>query len=190
MIGLLKRQLEVWRWVGGIDLDLSSLPVTIRQAPAPLNAALLVVAGFGGFAAGALATAVLLSSGELSVASALLLALPSLCIGAGLLYLAALSYRSGRDLAFASDGVTVRGRWFRRMENWFAPYSAFDGVEARAQRILRGSYYRTFYVIELRHPEPEKSIPLFVCAAAAGPSEEVFQQKAKNYAQTLDVASL
>ncbi len=190
MIALLKRQLEVWRWVGEIDLDLSHLPVTIRQAPAPWNAMLLGVLGLAGIVTAVVAGGVLGTSGQLQPAAVQLLTLPPLGGGIGLLYLAVLSYRSRRELAFAPDGVTVRGRWFRRTENWFAPYSAFEGVEGRARRVLRGRYYRTFSVIELRHPEPEKSIPLLVCVADRGSGETVLRQKARDYAQALGVSVL
>ncbi|WP_299392882.1 hypothetical protein [Pelagibius sp.] len=190
MIALLKRQLEVWRWVGEMELDLSRLPITLRQAPAPLNAMLLAVLGLAGIVTAVVAGAVLGTSGQLHSTAVQLLTLPPLGGGIGLLYVAVLSHRSRRDLAFASDGVTVRGRWLRRTENWYAPYSAFDGVEARAERVLRGHFYRIFQVIELRHPEPEKSIPLFVCAADSGPGETVLRQKARDYAQAIGISVL
>lgn len=190
MIGFLKGQFEVWRWVGEIDLDLSHLPVTLRQAPAPLNAMLLGVLGLAGIVTAVVAGGVLGTSGQLHSTAVQLLTLPPLGGGIGLLYLAVLSHRSRRELAFEPDGVTVRGRWFRRTENWFAPYGAFDGIAGRARRVLRGRYYRTFHVIELRHPEPEKSIPLFVCAADRDPREAALQQKARDYAQALGVAVL
>jgi len=190
MIGVLRRQLEVWRWVGEIELDLSRLPTTVRQEAAPVNAVLLALIGVAGIVTAVTAGAVLTSSGQMRSTAVQLLTLPPLGIGAGLLYLAVLSYRSGRDLAFAPDGVTVGGRWFRRTEKWYAPFSAFDGVEGRARRVLRGRYYRTFHVIELRHPDPEKSIPLFVRAAGHGSSETALRQKAKDYAQALGVSAL
>lgn len=190
MMGFLKGQFEVWRWVGETDLDLSRLPVIIRQAPAPFNAALLGFLGLAGVVTAVTVGGVLTSAGHMDTAAVQLLTLPPLGVGVVLLYLAVLSHRSGRDLAFSPDGVTVRGRWLRRREDWSAPYGAFDGVEARAERVLRGHFYRTYHVIELRHPEPEKSIPLFVRAADGGLSETDLRQKAKIYAQALGVFML
>ncbi|WP_167228019.1 hypothetical protein [Pelagibius litoralis] len=183
----MKSRLDVWRWVGDYALDLSKLPVTVRQAPAPMNAPLLAILGIACLVVSVLASVGLSGSGQLS-RTMLPEVLPVLA-GGGLLYLAFLSRRSGRDVSFEHSGVSVKGLWFLRAEDWWMPYSAFDGVEGKAERVLRGQYYRTFYVIQLRHPEPEKNIPLFVhYPGSRGMDQAVLAQKTKDYAQALGVA--
>ncbi|HIP78156.1 MAG TPA: hypothetical protein EYH07_06810, partial [Kiloniellaceae bacterium] len=65
MIGVLRRQLEVWRWVGEIELDLSRQPTTVRQEAAPVNAVLLALIGVAGIVTAVTAGAVLTSSGQM-----------------------------------------------------------------------------------------------------------------------------
>ena len=187
MLGTLKKQLDVWRWLGETALDLGKRPVTVRQAPAPSSVPLLGLLGLVCLAVSGVVVAVFASVDGLPLR--VLFPVPlAVAVGTGLLFLAALARRSGRDLSFEQDRVSVKGRWFRRLEDWSAPYTAFEGVEGKAERVLRGHHFRTFYVIRLRHPEPEKCIPLFVhFPGFRGMDSGVFAQRTKDYAQALGV---
>ncbi|MDJ0895882.1 MAG: hypothetical protein QNJ92_12135 [Alphaproteobacteria bacterium] len=188
MLGILKNPTDAWKWVGEHEVDLGSLPVRVRQAPSRFNAVigslfclLLIIVPLGGGYMSVVA------DGE-SVAMVAAFMGPLFLLGLAMVPFIVLSLRSGRTVVFDGSGVAARGKWFRRTEDWSAPYSGFEAVEWRIEDVWTGRTTRTFYVIELRHREREKTIPLFVHAPMfGGMDDRELAGKAKVYADALGV---
>lgn len=67
-----------------------------------------------------------------------------------------------RRAHFSDKDVSVRETKWGLESAWSAPYTAFEGVLLR-ERTLRGrTQTRTFHIIELRHPDPGKSLPIHI----------------------------
>ena len=188
MLKILKNPKDAWKWVGEHEVDLGSLPVRVRQAPSRFD--LLLLAGLsvlcmvGALGGGYMSVT---ADGESPAMVAAFLG-PLFLLGLAMVPFIVLSLRSGRTVVFDGDGVAVRGRWFRRIEDWSAPYSGFEGVEWRVEDVWTGRTTRTFYVIELRHRAREKTIPLFVHAPLFGAMENrELASKAQVYADALGV---
>ncbi len=191
MFGVLKSPLDAWKWLGDCEADLSEIPTTVRQVPSRLNVfwmALLAVTCLGCGLVGSYLAATGSEPGDRVM---LIFTIPFALVGLGLMPFIWLSLRSGRTVAFDQAGVTVKGRWFRRREDWSAPYSEFRGVDFRTEQVFTGRGTRFFHVVQLRHREREKSIPLFVDAPIFGPmQDDDLERIAAGYAERLSVPLL
>lgn len=191
MFGVLKSPLDAWKWLGDCEADLSEIPTTVRQVPSRLN-----VFGIGLLAGVCLVCGVVgsyyaVTGTEPGDRIMLVFTIPFALFGLGVIPFIRLSLRSGRTVAFERDGVRVKGQWYRRQEDWSAPYSDFNGVEFRTEQVFTGRGTRWFHVIELRHREREKNIPLFVDAPLFGPmQDDELERIAEGYAQRLAVPLL
>ena len=144
-----------------------SLPVTLDLSPSRAVAVgrlLLAVAAFvfaymiraetGPSAPGADATVALIVDG-----------VPLAFAAAGVLALATglVAFLSRREARFDASSVRVTGRTPFGREEWQAPLSAFEGVAWRTvRRRRRRGPDRIFQVIELVHPDPDRTLPLYV----------------------------
>ncbi|MGI9412906.1 MAG: hypothetical protein ACR2PM_04515 [Hyphomicrobiales bacterium] len=67
-----------------------------------------------------------------------------------------------RVVSFKDDGVAVKERSWLTAQEWHAPYSEFEGVLWREYTRRSKNSTTTFQIIELKHSEPEKTLPLQV----------------------------
>ncbi len=75
----------------------------------------------------------------------------------------ALWRRRRHDLVrFEKDRVVVTERRFGRDLVWEAPYREFDGVNLRRRQARSGKTQTVYHIIELKHPDEQKTLPLFV----------------------------
>ena len=186
MFGVLKNPLDAWKWLGDWHADLSELPTTVRQVPSRLNLFFLILMSALLLCAGVVGSYFAATGTEPGDRVMLAFTIPFGLVGLGLVPLIPLSLRSGRRVAFDRDGVAVRGWWYRRLEDWSAPYSAFQGVAWRTEQVFTGRGTRFFHIVELRHREREKTIPLFVDAPIFGPmTDEELSSIAAGYAERL-----
>lgn len=91
--------------------------------------------------------------------------IPLVALGLGLLAGArgVLMLLSRREARFDGSGVRVTGRTPFGREEWSQPLSAFEGAAWRTvRRRRRRGPDRIYQVIELRHPEPARTLPLHV----------------------------
>lgn len=191
MFGVLKSPLDAWKWLGDCEADLSEIPTTVRQVPSRMNVFWLILFSLLLLGFGIIGSYFAATGTEPGDRVMLAFTIPFGLGGLGLAPLIPLSLRSGRTVAFDRDGVRVKGQWYRRQEDWSAPYSDFRGVEFRTEHVFTGRGTRWFHVIELRHGEREKNIPLFVDAPIFGPmQDEELERIARDYAQRLDVPLL
>ncbi|MCF6198266.1 MAG: hypothetical protein L3J67_02505 [Hyphomicrobiaceae bacterium] len=89
----------------------------------------------------------------------------ALLLGGALVILSAFAYWRGRRqyiLAFEKDRVLVSEPGFFRDHNWQASYSEYKGIYQRSRTDRSGSSNSTYQIIELKHFEPEKTLPLYV----------------------------
>jgi hypothetical protein len=72
--------------------------------------------------------------------------------------------RRGRQdiMRFEKDRVVVTEAGLLYDTIWEEAYSAFKGVSLRKRRTKSGSSRFTYQIIELKHPDPQKTLPLFV----------------------------
>ena len=93
-------------------------------------------------------------------------------IGVGLMAGALSMLLRRRNVRFEKDCVWVKERTWFTTEEWYAPYSDFEGVLWR-EHILRGkNSTTTFQIIELKHPEAEKTLPLRVTTKKKPPKRD------------------
>ncbi len=182
---------KAWQWLGDYDAALDSLPATTHQVPSRLN---VIVLGFLSI----VCIGVTLISGYMALASGkgedlimLGIMLPIGAVGAALIYFVRRQSGSGRTVQFEQDGVSVDGKWFGKAEKWTAPYSAFQGVGWRTERVNTKNGMREFGLVELRHRDREKSIPLYVSVPLLSfVNEDELAAKCQTYAQRLGVPVL
>ena len=70
--------------------------------------------------------------------------------------------KRGRRVHFSDDSVSVRETKWGLESAWSAPYSAFEGVLLRERTLRARTRTRTFHIVELRHPDPSKSLPIHI----------------------------
>lgn len=95
------------------------------------------------------------------------------------------AYWQRRKMTFDGLGVTVEGNWFLGRRKWSLPYSAFEGVLYREAHAANGMGGGTIQIIELRHEDPGKTVPLLV-----EESNEAPRERWKNYARRLKLPAL
>ncbi len=182
---------KAWQWLGDYDAGLDSLPTTTHQVPSKLNTILLAFLSIVCVAGGSIGSFAALASGKGEDLIMLAFMLPIAAIGLGLIPLLRRQSGSGRAVLFDKEGVHVKGRWFGKPEVWSAPYSAFQGVSWRTERVSTKNGMREFGLVELRHREPEKSIPLYVSVPLLSfVNEDELAAKGQSYAKRLGVPAL
>ncbi len=65
-------------------------------------------------------------------------------------------------LRFEQDHVRVTESGLLRDRHWQAAYSEFKGVYLRRRQAKSGRTQTTYQIIELKHPDKQKTLPLFV----------------------------
>jgi len=106
----------------------------------------------------------------------LIIALPVvvlLGIVAGLLAWRAIARKGQSDIMdFAQDGVEVVEAGILRDRIWKARYDEFEGVLLREKGSrAKGSANVTYQIIELKHGDPQKILPLYVRQGGEAPTE-------------------
>ena len=89
----------------------------------------------------------------------------ALPVGALLTVLIAfLLWRFGRQniMQFEKNGVMVTEAGALKDVYWEAVYTDFSGVHMRTRKAKSGRTQTTYQIIELKHPDPEKTLPLYV----------------------------
>ncbi len=89
----------------------------------------------------------------------------ALGMGAALVSVTAFAYWRGQRsyvLNFEKDRVLVLEPGIFRDHEWQAAYSEYEGVFQRSRTARSGSASTTYQIIELKHPEPQKTLPLYV----------------------------
>ena len=67
-----------------------------------------------------------------------------------------------RRVHFSETRVSVRERRWGRDSAWSAPYEAFEGVLLRERSLRSRTKTQVFHVVELKHPDPAKCLPLHI----------------------------
>ena len=182
---------KAWQWLGDYDAELDKLPTTTRQVPSRLNVILLGFLCSVCVAGGLIGSIAAVASGEGEDLIMLVFMLPIGAIGLGLIPLLRRQSGSGRTVRFEQDGVSVEGKWFGKAEKWTAPYGAFQGVSWRTERVSTKNGMREFGLVELRHHDKDKSIPLYVSVPLLSfVNEDELAAKGRSYAQRLGVPAL
>ena len=97
-------------------------------------------------------------------------------------------YSSNDTVTFTPDGVEVSEHHLFTGNKWSAPYSQFSGLALREhQRKLDNGKTRSIYIIELIHPDENRTVPLF---AGAAPHKNHAINMLQDYSQRLDVPIL
>jgi len=112
----------------------------------------------------------------------------ALMLGAALVaFLAYALWRGGRQnsLVFERTHVVVTEVGLFKDNVWEVPYKEFKGVYMRKRRAKSGSSRTTYQIIELKHPDDEKTLPLFVDKTRKTPTE-----RWQNYAKLFDIPPL
>ena len=89
----------------------------------------------------------------------------ALVLGTVLLTFSAFSYWRGQRpyaMTFEKDRVLVCEPGLFRDHAWQAYYSEYEGVFQRSRMARSGSSHTTYQIIELKHFEPNKTLPLYV----------------------------
>ncbi len=89
----------------------------------------------------------------------------ALGLGFALMCLTAFAYWRGKRpyvLNFETDKVLVSEPGLFRDRDWQATYSEYEGVFQRSRTARSGAANTTYQIIELQHPESEKTLPLYV----------------------------
>jgi len=163
------------------QVDLAARPLRVNLSPSPITAVFGLV--FGGFW---LYGSLNLVSGVLSAPSpAIAFALMFPAIGLAAVGASLVALITRRYATFDAEGVAVEGRTLRGRERWFAAYPDFAGVRHREHTINRKHGSTTYQIIELVHPEPAKTLPLYVAVAVAPPRE-----RWESYARELGLPAL
>lgn len=182
---------KAWQWLGDYDAGLGSLPTTTHQTPSRVNTIALTFLSVCCLAGTIIGSVAALYSGKAEDLIMLIFLLPIGAIGLALIPLIQRQRGSGRTVLFEQDGVSVKGKWFGKREDWSAPYSAFQGVSWRTERTATKHGMREFGVVELRHRDRNKSIPLYVSVPLLSfVDEDALAAKAQSYATRLGVPIL
>jgi hypothetical protein len=142
--------------------DITRLPAQIEVARPAANPFPLIVVAFGLFISYQLFAALLGG-----------LALPVMLLGGAALVLAALLWwrQSGLPhlLSFDKEGVTVTERRLIAAKRWRAGYSEFEGLMLRTIQARSPSGKTTYEIIELKHRDPDKTLPLYAARSSSEP---------------------
>ena len=90
-----------------------------------------------------------------------------------------------RFVRFERDCVWVKERKWFTTEEWYAPYSDYEGVLWREHTRRSKNSSTTFQIIELKHPEDDKTLPLLVTTKKKSP-----RQDWNDYAHKLGLTAL
>jgi hypothetical protein len=145
-------------WVvayGRVDIDLTTLPMDVTLSFPRLPFLIVLVAVLCLLPATARLLPVDASLSEkafLALFPAFILWMAAACAYALLRH---------RHISFGQDGVRVTEVRWGRPHEWRAPYTEFKGVVLRSWRNDEREHWP---ILELRHAEPRKTIPLYVGA--------------------------
>lgn len=148
--------------LGTVEVDPSRLPTTVAlKAPVVAGAALVV---FGAVWTALTLNAVWPAIGAEGLPAPFLLAFLAFPAIGLLTALAGVAMLTGRLTArFGPEGVAVEERGPLGRRQWSAAYTAFEGVrmvERRQRRRKRRDIL--WQIVELRHPDPRRTLPLLV----------------------------
>jgi len=88
-----------------------------------------------------------------------------------------------RDImTFGKSGVSVTEAGLFTDHHWQAPYEDFDSVFMRRCQAGAGRKQTIYQMVELKHPDPAKTLPLFVHQTNVVPTE-----RWKSYAELFDL---
>ena len=90
-----------------------------------------------------------------------------------------------RFVRFERDCVWVKERKWFTTEEWYAPYSDYEGVLWREHTRRSKNSSTTFQIIELKHPEADKTLPLLVSTKKKPPRRDW-----NEYARKLGLSAL
>ena len=113
----------------------------------------------------------------------LVLVLPA--VGLAILVSSLYWLKRERRVHFSETSVSVRETTWGLQSAWSAPYTAFEGVLLRERTLRSRTRTRIYFVVELKHPDPKKCVPLHITCDEPLPIE-VWATVAK----TLDLPSL
>lgn len=170
-----------WRQVR-VCADLSSLPQRLDLLSGSRRDGLLLI--FLGASWVILPTSMAFLGSDMSLPVFAFLAAFAL-IGAGAVYggFAALHRREWAVLG--QEGVDHHSVRLHGSKSWSLPYSAYQGVLYRIARVHTKKRHIDFQIVELRHDDPEKCVPLYVSRA-----REVPRTKLESYARALNLPAL
>ena len=166
----------------GLRIDPERLPQTVDFSASPLASAAFCIIGL---AAALTGLAVLVGSG-FSDRVTLVLAISMLVLGLPTAYVGFAAWRDKSCITFGKSGVVIEERVRKGMQKWQAPYSAFEGVLIRSEKVTwkmpdaksdMGAFWgafggrrgptvppppRTFQIVELVHGDALRTLPLRV----------------------------
>ncbi len=85
-------------------------------------------------------------------------------------------------MIFDRQGVSVTEAGLFTDHKWQASYSDFEGVVMRRRQAKSGRSYSIYQIIELKHPDPQKTLPLFVRNTNVAPKKRL-----KTYGELFDL---
>ncbi len=152
-------------WLGRVSVDLKTLPRTVDLSGSRAAAVILLV--FSGIWT-MIAMSIFASFGDAPVFVSLFAATFPF-VGLALLAVSIHLLLRRRVVTFARSGVSVKERKLLTESEWQAPYSEFEGVLLR-EYTRRGKHSSTTYqIIELKHPDPSKTLPLHIQSGTEPP---------------------
>lgn len=166
----------------GLRIDPERLPQTVDFSASPLASAAFCIIGL---AAAGIGLSLLVGSG-FSDGVTLLLAISMLVLGLPCAYVGYSAWQDKSCITFGKSGVVIEERVRRSMQKWQAPYSAFEGVLIRSEKVTWrmpdtksdvGAFWgafggrrgptvppppRIFQIVELKHGDALRTLPLRV----------------------------
>jgi len=169
-----------WQWVRP-RVDVAALPVEVNLSPSRIVAVFGLIFGGIWFS---ISLPLVTGIGPANVgifAFAMIFPL----IGATFMLASLLAFFRRRRVTFGHDGVEVVGRSLFGRESWSARYDDFQGVLYRTRTVNRKNGSTTYQIIELRHHEPDRSLPVYVATTTTPPRGEW-----ENYARAFGLPAL
>ncbi len=152
-------------WLGRVNVDLKTLPQTVDLSGSRLAATVMLVFA-GGWTIFALSifASFMKAPAYMGVFAAIF---P--IIGLALLANSIRMLLRRRIVKFEPAGVTVHERKLLSETEWYARYSEFEGVLLREHTRRNKNSSTTYQIIELKHPDPSKTLPLHVSTGTRPP---------------------
>jgi hypothetical protein len=88
-------------------------------------------------------------------------------------------------ITFEGSRISVVQRGLRGTRSWRQPLSAYRGVKAHTRRVRRNKRSYTLYLVDLLHPEAERTVNLYTAA-----SKRDWREKWEHYARRLNMPAL
>ncbi len=166
----------------GLLIDPERLPQTVDFSASPLASAAFCIVGL----AAAVTGLIMLVGSGFSDGVTLVLSLSMLVLGLPCAYVGYVAWQDKSCVTFGKTGVVIEERVHREMQKWQAPYTAFEGVLMRSEKVTwkmpdaksdMGAFWgafggrrgptvppppRTFQIVELVHGDVLRTLPLRV----------------------------